>query len=74
MLLSTLVVVFSEVLDDGYKDGRNVVIIGDRRGIICRSADMMITISLILFHKVGIRIKLIPGKENFEDGEESNFI
>jgi len=43
VLVSTLLVVFSGIIDNVCNDGRNVVIIGDGGGIICRSADVMIT-------------------------------
>jgi len=44
VLLSMLPGVFPGVIDNIYNDGRNIVVIVDGGGIICRSADVMITI------------------------------
>jgi len=44
VLLSMLLVVFPGIIDNVCNDGGNIIVIGDRGGIICRSADVMITI------------------------------
>ena len=44
VLLSMLLVVFAGIINNFCDDGGNIVIVGDRRGIICWSTDMMITI------------------------------
>jgi len=44
VLLSMLLVVFSCIIDNVCNNGGNIVVIGDGIGIICRSADIMITI------------------------------
>jgi len=44
MMLSLLLVVFLCIIDNICNDGRNIIIVGDGGGIICRSADVMITI------------------------------
>ena len=44
VLLSMLLVVFLCINDYVSNIGRNIVVLGDGEGIICRRADMMITI------------------------------
>jgi len=44
VLLSMLLVVFPGIIDNVCNDGGNIIVIGDGGGIICRSADVMITI------------------------------
>jgi len=39
-----MLVVFSAIIDNMCNDGRNIIVIGDRGGIIYRCADVMITI------------------------------
>jgi len=43
VLLSMLLVVFPGIIDNVSNDGGNIVVIGDGGGIICGTADMMIT-------------------------------
>jgi len=44
VLLSMLLVVFPHIIDNVCNDGGNFVVVGDSGGIICGSADVMITI------------------------------
>jgi len=44
VLLSMLLVVFRGIIDHVSNDGGNIIVISDGGGIICRNADMMITI------------------------------
>ena len=67
MLLSMLLVVFPGIINDVCNDGGNIVIIGEGGGIICRRAEVMTTINLILFNNMGVRIELIPVKDFFGD-------
>jgi len=39
-----LLVVFPGVINDVRNDGGNIIVIGDRGGIICGNADVMITL------------------------------
>jgi len=74
MLLSVLLVVLPGIIDNVGNDGRIIVVIGDRGGIHCRSANMMITIKLILLNNVRVSIKFIPPKDLLGDGREGTLI
>jgi len=74
VLLSMLVVVFPSIIDHVCNDGGNIIAIGDEGGIICRSADVMITIYFIMFTNVRVRMELIPIKDFFGDGGEGILI
>jgi len=74
VLLSMLLVVFPSIIDNICNDGRNIVVVGDGGGIICGSPDVMITIYLIMFNNMGVRIELIPVKDFFRDGGEGILI
>jgi len=74
VLLSMLLVVFPGIIDNVCNDGRNIVVVGDGRGIICGSTDVMITIKLIMFNNVGVRIKLIPITKFFRHSREGILI
>jgi len=47
VLLSMLLVVFSDIIDNICNVGGNIIIVSDEGGIICKSADVMITLQLI---------------------------
>ena len=74
VLLSILLVVFPCIIDNVCNDGRNIVVISDGGDIIGGSAEMMITILLILFNNMGVRIELIPVKDFFGDSGEGILI
>jgi len=44
VLLPVLLVVFLGIIDNVCNDSGNIVVIDDREGIICRNADVMMTI------------------------------
>jgi len=44
VLHSVLIVMFIGIIDNIYDDGGNIIVIGRARGIICGSADVIITI------------------------------
>jgi len=65
-----LLVVFPGIIDNFCDDDGNIFVIDKGGGIICRSADVMITIQLIMFNNIRVRIELIPVKDFFGDGGE----
>jgi len=70
VLLSIPLIVFSSIIKNLHNDHWDIVVIGEGEGIICRNADLMITILSIMFNNVGVRIELIPIKDFFGDGME----
>jgi len=44
VLLSMLLVVFPRIINNVWKYGWNIVVVGDGGGIICGSTDVMLTI------------------------------
>jgi len=44
VLLSMLLVVFPDIMDNVCDDGGNIIVVGDGGGIICRRPDVMITL------------------------------
>ena len=74
VLLSIMLLILPGIIKNVRNDGGNIIVIGDGGGIICWSSNVIITIKLIMFNNLGVRIKLILVRDFVGDGGEDILI